>query len=144
MKQERIILSFIGVLIGLLFAGVAFYLYQSTKIVPATTQNQTASQNQISPTPAQGSTFLDLDQPSDETVLTSSKVVTVSGKTTSNAVVLVLTSGGQQVLQPTSMGTFSTTVIINSGENVLQVIAIAPNGESKTIQRTVSFTDQSF
>lgn len=145
MKQERIILSFIGVLIGLLFAGIAFYLYQGTKIIPKNSQAQTtAITNNASPTPSQSSVFLNLDQPTDESILTSSKVVNVSGKTTADAIVLVLTQGGQQILQPTSMGDFSTTITIASGENVLQIIAIGPNGDSKTIQRTVSYTDQSF
>jgi hypothetical protein len=145
MKQERIILSFIGVLIGLLFAGIAFYLYQGTKVVPSSSQNQTGSNAvNVSPTPAPNGVFLSLDAPSDEQVVTTSKIVNISGKTTSDAVVLVLTKSDQQVLQPTSMGVFSTTVTIDNGENVLQVIAIGPNGSTKSIQRTVSFTSESF
>jgi hypothetical protein len=145
MKQERIILSFIGVLIGLLFAGIAFYLYQGTKVIPSNLQNQaTGNAVNTSPTPAPNGVFLNLDTPSDEQVVTTSKVVNISGKTTADAVVLVLTKSGQQVLKPTSMGVFTTTITIDSGENVLQVVAIGPNGSTKSIQRTVSFTSESF
>ncbi len=141
MKQERIILSFVGILIGLVFAGIGFFLYQSTKVIPQGTKD-TITKQQVTPTPApQG--FLTLSQPTDES-LASSRTVTVSGKTDPAATVVVLTGSDQQVVNPSSQGDFSTTVTISSGENILDVIAISPTGQTQRIERTVSYTTADF
>lgn len=141
MKQERIILSFVGILIGLVFAGIGFFLYQSTKVIPQGTKD-TITKQQVTPTPApQG--FLTLSQPADES-LASSRTITVSGKTDPAATVVVLTGSDQQVVNPSSQGDFSTTVTISSGENILDVIAISPTGQTQRIERTVSYTTADF
>ena len=76
MKQERVVLSFIMVLIGLLVAGVAFYFYQTTKVIP----DKSNTSNVISPTPTLKPTiFLSLSQPGNESVV-ASKTLKISGK----------------------------------------------------------------
>ena len=141
MKQERVILSFIMVLIGLLVAGAAFYFYQSTKVIPNTKTRLT-----ISPTPTptpKSNIFLILNDPTDESVV-GSKTLLISGKTTSDAAVMVITDADQQIIQPSSEGNFSTTITLESGENVIQVQAIAPDGGTKFLQRTVTYSTEDF
>ena len=141
MKTEKLILSFIATAFGLLVAGIAFYLFQATKTV--TPQNtKTISFSSPSPTPIP-SVFLTLDRPKDEAVV-NSKVLVISGKSTSNAVVVIMTDAFEDVITPSSAGDFSTTINLDEGQNVLEVISIAPNGESVAIKKTVTYSQEEF
>lgn len=141
MKKEKLILSFIATLLGLLAAGVAFYLFQAAKTVPSTTIKTTSF---ASPTPTPPpSISLTLDRPKDEEVV-SSKVLVVSGKTASNAVVIVVTDSLDDVITPSSSGNFSTTINLDEGQNILDVISIAPNGESVRSTKTITYSQEEF
>jgi len=140
MKKEKLILSFIATLFGLLVAGIAFYLFQSTKTIPVTT---TKTISFASPTPASPSISLTLDRPKDEDVV-GSRVLIVSGRTTSSAVVIVITDSSEDVITPSANGSFSTTVNLDEGQNILEVISIAPNGESVTSKKTVTYSLEEF
>lgn len=141
MKKEKLILSFVATLFGLLAAGIAFYIFQSTKIVPNST-TKTISFASPSPTTSSSITLV-LDRPKDEDVV-NSKVLVVSGKTASNAVVVVITDSSEDVITPSANGNFSTTVNLDDGQNILEVIAIAPNGESVTVKKTVTYSLEEF
>lgn len=141
MKQERVILSFIMVLIGLLVAGAAFYFYQSTKVVSPSKTTLTISP---SPTPAPKSNiFVTLSAPSDESVV-ASKTLQITGKTTIGATILVITDSDQQIVQPSTQGDFSTTIALEDGENIIQIEAIASDGGETFVQRTVTYSTQDF
>jgi hypothetical protein len=141
MKQERVILSFIMVLIGLLVAGAAFYFYQSTKVVPASKTTLTVSPT---PTPASKSNiFITISEPTDETVV-GNKTLQISGKTTADATVVVITDSDQQIVQPSTLGNFSTTIILGNGENIIQIEAISPDGGAAFAQRTITYSTQDF
>ena len=141
MKTEKLILSFIATLFGLLVAGVAFYLFQATKtITPSDTKTISIASPTVTPVP---SISLTIDRPKDEEV-TNNKVEIVSGKTAVNAVVIVITDSSQDVITPTPNGDFSTSVNIGNGQNVIEVIAIAPNGESVTVKKTVTYSQEEF
>jgi len=141
MKQERVILSFVAVLIGLLAAGLAFYFYQSTKTVSSSNQ---VTVNAPTPTPTPMPTvYISLSSPNDESVVTS-KTLTVSGKTNPNATIIIYTDNGQQVVQPSSQGDFSTTLTLDDGENLLKLMSVLPGGETTTLQRTVTYSTEDF
>jgi hypothetical protein len=141
MKTEKIVLSLIAVLFGLLVAGALFYLFQASKTVSNTT---TKAISFASPTPSPfPSIFLTLDRPKDEEVV-SKKILIVSGKTSSNAIVTVITDSSQDVITPSTNGDFSTTVSLDEGQNVLSVISIAPNGESVAAKKTVTYSQEEF
>lgn len=141
MKTEKLILSFIATLFGLLVAGVAFYLFQATKtVVP--TNTKTVSFTSPTPTPIP-SVFLTLDRPKDEEVV-SSKVLVISGKTSSNGVVTVVTDSSEDVITPSASGDFSTTITLNERQNILEVISIVPNGESAAVKKTVTYSQEEF
>lgn len=141
MKTEKLILFFIATLLGLLVAGIVFYLFQATKTVMPT-NTKTVSFASPSPIPLP-SIFLTLDRPKDEEVV-NSKVLVISGKTSSNGVVIVVTDSSEDVITPSVAGDFSTTISIDDGQNILEVIAIAPNGESIAIKRTVTYSQEEF
>jgi len=141
MKQERVILSFIMVLIGLLVAGALFYFYQSTKTVSPSTTGITRL---ISPTPTpKPKIYLSLSQPSDEEVL-NNKTLSIGGKTNPEATVIIITASDQEVMQPSSQGNFLTTVTLGDGQNLIQIRSILPNGETISLQRTVTYSTDSF
>lgn len=140
MKQEKVILSFVAILIGLAVAGAAFFLYQSSKNI--TTKN-TISQN-ITPTPTQESSlFLILDEPKDE-FLSNKRAIKIAGKTMPTAIVLIITFSGQEVIRPSSIGDFSTTIQLTEGLNYLRVQAIDENGETQTVERAIGFSTEDF
>ena len=141
MKKEKLILSFVAVIFGLLVAGIAFYFFQTTKTVPNT---NTKTISFVSPSPASSpSVSLTLDQPKDEEVV-DSKVLVVSGRTQSNAVVVVITDFSEDVVVPSASGAFSTTINLDDGQNILEIISIAPNGESVMIKKTVTYSQEEF
>ncbi len=141
MKKEKLILSFIATVLGLLVAGAVFYAFQATK---STTTDNTKTISFVSPTPTPiPSVFLTVDKPKDEEVV-NSKILVVSGKTTTNAVVIVITDSLDDVIDPSLTGDFSTTVNLDEGQNALEIISIAPNGESVRIKKTVTYSQEEF
>jgi hypothetical protein len=141
MKQERVILSFIMVLIGLLVAGIAFYFYQSTKVV-SDKSSINSTNTVITPTP-KPTIFLVLNEPSNEIVV-SSKTLSVSGKTNPEATVIIITDSDQLVLKPSSQGDFSTTITLSNGQNLIRVRAVTPNAETAVTERIVTYSTEDF
>jgi len=144
MKSERIILSFIAVLIGLVVAGVAFYLYQMTKTVEEPSKKQSSDTSIGNPTPTPDkSLFLTVNSPTEEEVVTK-KTISISGNTTPDAIIIVRTETSDDVVSPSKTGTFSVTQTLTDGTNLIQITAIFPNGEEKKIERTVTYTAEEF
>lgn len=141
MKKERILLSFIAAIIGLAVAGVAFYIYQTTKIIPPS-KTKTALVKTPTPTPT-ASLYLVVDSPKDEQVF-DKKTITVSGKTINNAIIVVSTNTNDEVIAPSKTGNFTTTMTIADGQNQVEVTAISPSGEETKVLRTVTFSTEVF
>ena len=141
MKTERVLLSLLAVVIGLLVAGIAFFLYENTRNTP---DSRTKTVSAPTPTPTlKPSVFLVLDQPKDEEVV-AKKIISISGKTATDATVVVLTNNDEQVLTPTNSGDFSTTTTLEDGQNLIEATALTPNGESASILRVVTFSTEEF
>ena len=141
MKQERVILAFIAVLIGLLVAGLAFYFYQSTKTISSSNQ---IILNAPSPTPTpKPIVYISLNTPDDEIVV-DNKTLTIIGKTNPNATIIIYTSSDQEAIQPSAQGDFSTTLTLDDWENLIKLMSILPTGETTTMQRTVTYSTEDF
>ncbi|MBI2026046.1 MAG: hypothetical protein HYT06_01550 [Candidatus Levybacteria bacterium] len=140
MKQERVVLSFIMVFIGLVVAAGAFFFYQAN-----TKENKDqVAQINVSPTPLiESGFFLNVESPKDES-LADRKTIKVSGKTTPDATVVILTTSLHEVVKPSMQGDFSTNITIDDGLNYIKIQAIAPNGEIETVERVVSYTTEDF
>lgn len=141
MKQERVILSFIMVIIGLLVAGVAFYIYQGTKTIKA--PGTTVLTATPTPTPVTNSTYLNITSPTDES-LTDKKTITVSGKTTPNATIVITTNSDQEIVEPSGQGDFSTTMTLASGANLIRITVFGSDGQTTFAQRTVTYSTEDF
>lgn len=141
MSKEKIILSFVAVLIGLLVASAAFYFYQQTKVISP--QNQKTISVIASPTPTP-SVLLVVDEPADEKVYFDTRTIRISGKTDPSAIIIILMENSEQVFSPTKTGDFSTTVTLDNGANLVQITALLKNGDTTTIERTVSYSPENF
>jgi len=144
MKTEKIVISFIAVTIGILVAAGAFYFYQTTKIVSTSDTKSVSLSASITPTQfPKPAVVLSIDAPKDEDVI-DTKTVTITGKTNPDVVIVVTTSTNDQVVTPAANGNFSTTAILGSGENAIEIRAIAQNGEETNVTRTVTVSTESF
>lgn len=141
MKAERLILSLVAIVIGLLVAGGAFYLYQMTKTLPPQ-ETKAITISHPTPTPDTGN-FLVLDSPKDQEVVTK-KTISLSGKTLPDATIIISSESDDQVIKPARSGSFTATHTIGDDSNLLTVIAVFPNGEEQTIMRTVNFSTEEF
>ena len=86
---------------------------------------------------------LAIEVPDDEKVV-NTKTITLNGKTTPDAIIIVTTETNDQVFTPAANGNFSTTVTLISGANVIIVTAVAQNGEEKSITRTITYSTETF
>jgi len=144
MKAERVILSFVAVIIGLIAAGVAFYFYQMTKVVPSDQAKPLSATSKLTPSPTPDTAnLLTVDSPKDEEVF-DKKVISITGKTRSDATIIVTSEDGDQVVKPASNGSFSVTQSILNGTTILYITAVFPNGEEATVTRTVTFSTENF
>ncbi|MDE2025308.1 MAG: hypothetical protein KGJ07_02340 [Patescibacteria group bacterium] len=141
MKTERVVLSFIAVVIGLVVAGAAFFIYQSTKVIPPY-KVPTITLQKNTPTPLPG-VQLTIDQPADESVV-STRTITISGKTIPQATIVVNTDTDDEVVTPTQDGSYSLTLTIENGENAISVTAIDPTGNETTKIVTVTESSEDF
>ncbi len=143
MKTEKIVISFIAVVIGILFAGSIFYLYQSTKVVP-TTQEKTITLSPTSnPSKNKSNIFLTIETPRDEEVV-GIKTITITGKTLPDAVIVISTQSNDYVITPAITGSFSTTAVLEDGANNIEITAISKAGEEITVVRTITVSTETF
>lgn len=143
MKAEKVILSFVAVFVGLIAAGVAFYLYQTTKVIPDQSKpSATKVAVQTTPTPSTSDTFT-IDSPQDEQVF-DKKLITVKGTAVKGAIITVSTDDMDQVVQPADNGSFTLTQTIPDGTSIIAISAIFPDGTQKSVDKTVTFSTANF
>jgi hypothetical protein len=147
MKAEKIILSFLAVFVGLLAAGVSFYIYQSTKTIPPEESLPVAIKDDTETPPAlptqSDANLLSIESPRDEEVF-DKKVISIKGKTVKDATVTISTQESDQVVKPAENGEFTLTQDIPDGTSVLQISAIFPDGQEKKITKTVTYSTETF
>ena len=144
MKTEKVVLSFIAVLVGLIVAGIAFFIYQSTKTIPPSKLPKITI-NSPSPTIMYKPNIdFVIDQPADESVV-DKRSITIHGKINpADATIIVTTATDDQVVSPASTGVFSITVPIDEGENEIVLTAINAAGEEVTKKLTITYSTEEF
>ena len=143
MKAERIILSFVAVLIGLGVAGGAYYIYQHyIKTQPQKVQTVTVN-TPPSPTPGNSGDYITVDQPGDESVQ-SSRAIVVSGKATKNSTIILSTPSTDQSGIASADGSYSLSTTLDDDTNLIYVTAIFPDGTEQRVAKTVTYSTESF
>jgi len=144
--KERIIIVFVAVIIGLVLTTVGYLIYQSfqTPSTPSTDTTTTKSeqQTQLSPTPDK-SFFITITEPQPESI-TDKRTVTISGTTNPGNTVIISSNQDDVVAEPKADGTFSTSITINAGPNVIVARAMNDKGESVEETRVVTFVSEDF
>lgn len=141
MRKEKIILSIIAGVVGILVALGALFFYQSTKTL-RDSQIKKIIIDSPTPNPEKG-LFIDVFSPKDEEVV-STRVIKISGKTISNAKIVIISNNSEVGAVADKEGNFSTSVTLSENENILQIIAISPIGENIKAERVVTYTTESF
>ncbi len=142
MKAEKIVLSFVAVLVGLIAAGGAFYLYQATKIVSGENNDPLEA---INPSPAENNNdyLFIIDSPKDEEVF-DKRSINIKGKTLPGTTIIASSDDIDEIVTPAENGNFTLTMSIPEGTSVLNFAAIFPDGNEKIIKKTVTFTTEDF
>lgn len=140
--KEKIVLSIIAVFLGLIVTGGAFYIYQMTKTIAEPTTDTPVVTKAPTPTP-QNATYLIIENPADEAV-SDKKIITISGKVSPGATVIVSSENADQVVTPTEKGTFTLSHTIADGVNLLHITAIFKDGSEQTVTRTITFSTEEF
>jgi hypothetical protein len=144
MKVEKLILSLVAIIVGLIAAGIAFYLYQMTKTLPPSKdQNITIKPKTTRAPSPNNENFLTIENPKNEEVF-DKKTITISGKTTPKSNIIVSTENNDQVVVPSETGEFTLTQSIDDGTNIIQITAVFPNGEEKKVTRTITYSTENF
>ena len=84
---------------------------------------------------------LDLNQPDDESLTFNSSTI-VSGTTTPKKEVLIFTDSKDLVIKSKDDGSFSTALDLNEGINRITVAVFDKNGDSKSIERTIYYSEE--
>jgi hypothetical protein len=143
MKAEKVILSFVALLIGLAVAGGAFFFYEQTKSFKQQEGKTKSVQITIpSPTPPSVA-LLEVSHPKDGEVV-SKNTVTINGHTQPNTIVAVRSETDEQVGISAANGSFTFTLSLEKGANPMQIIAFLPDGSEKSEIRTITFTTEDF
>lgn len=144
MSKEKIVLSIIGIILGLSVAGGAFYIYQMTRTVdePVVTPKLNPALQKPSPAPEKNN-FLIINEPKDEQVF-NKRIINIFGKTLPESTVIISTQSVDQVINPSPKGDFSLTATLEDGINIIKITAIFPNGEEVSETRTVTSTTNDF
>lgn len=139
MRAEKVLLSIAGIFIGVVVAGVGFYIWQTTKsISPSSIKTIT-----ISKTPTVSPVMLVVDSPIDEDVI-SSRVLQISGKADPKSTIVITTDGSDLVVYPTATGAFSASLTLDSGENRIFITAVMPDGKENQKVFMVNSTTEKF
>ncbi len=144
MKKEVFLAIAIGFALGLVITFGIWTANKSLKNLPSTKPTPTPETVSVTPTPAsttqatQTST-LTLASPVDEALVTTAKV-TVSGKTSPQAAVVILSEDNQQIVSADAKGEFTTSVNLVPGYNFLRVQAYDPDGNMTEASAVVTYT----
>lgn len=121
MKLEKDVL--IAIIVGLVVGGVvAFLFFFLPKIFPKTSRQPPVTQEeQLSP-PTATSAFLTLENPTDGAIFTEGETL-ISGKTQAGALVAIVSSVDEAVVETDSEGHFEAEIALEEGANEIIITA---------------------
>jgi hypothetical protein len=94
-------------------------------------------------TPAPSKHSLTIDQPDDNSVVSSSELM-ISGKTTPQSTIAVVSEKNEYFVQADEAGLFSQKIELITGINEIKIASLALNEEQTEITLTVVYTTAEF
>jgi hypothetical protein len=130
MKKEIIVAIIIGLSVGLI---IAFGLWTANKsLKQVSPKNETSSLQIGQPTPTPLIQNLIIDNPTEDFISNQEKI-TVSGKTISEATVVITYEEGEKILTADSQGLFNTEITLLGGANEIKISAFEPDGNESSV-----------
>ncbi|MBI2309436.1 hypothetical protein HYU89_00885 [Candidatus Collierbacteria bacterium] len=152
MRKEFVVAIFLGLIVGLLIvvgiviARQALEKHQAGSegtangSSPISTSLSTASPT-ATPTPPKHS--VTIDQPEDNSVVSSSELM-ISGKTTPESTLAIVSEKNEYFASSDEAGLFSQKIELVTGVNEIKIASLAPNEEQAEITLTVVYTTAEF
>lgn len=144
MKKEVLLAISIGFILGLV---ITFGIWTANKSLvglkkntPAPTPTVIATDTTPLPTtPPTTSSTLTITSPDDE-AFSSKNTITISGKTTAGATVVIIYEGNDDVVLADANGNFSDDIDLITGFNTINVSAFDNTGNKATANLTVTYS----
>ena len=138
--KETILVGIAGFALGLVAAWAVWTLPQ---IVSKKGSSVIMKQPVASSLPST-SFFMQVDKPANDSI-SSTNQLTVSGKTSTGATIVVSSINDDQVIEASGDGQFSLPVNLEEGSNEIVITAYSPSGnEEKNDTRIVNYTAEEF
>jgi len=135
MKKEVLLAIIIGFGLGLV---ITFGVWKANKALKEVAQKQELPPSQVqeeekitSPTPFPTQLSLVITSPEDNSIINKEKI-NISGKTSSEATVVITYEEGEKVIQTDENGNFSTEITLVGGANEITVSAYDEDGNEVT------------
>lgn len=140
MKKEILLSILIGFVIGII---ITFGIYSSKKAIEKSNQiiSPQAEKllNEPVATPSTSFQSLSLVSPIDESIINEGKTL-VSGSTSPDSWIILLTEKGEKVIRADKKGSFETEILLISGENEIEIQSISETGEKANKVVTVVYS----
>jgi hypothetical protein len=153
MRKEFIVAVFVGLIVGLLIvvgmliARQAFEKHQSKPDTAGSgsplISTSVTSTIPTSPTPTPSKHLIVIDQPEDNSVVSSNELI-ISGKTTSKSTVAIVSEKNEYFTEADEAGLFSQKIELITGVNEIKIASLAPNEEQAEIILTIVYTTAEF
>lgn len=138
MKKEVVLAISIGFALGLIITFGIWTANQSLKNLP-----QPSPKASVSPSPSPSNQVtnnqLTINTPDDE-ALVSTDTTTLSGTTTANATLLIISESGEQTAVADASGNFSVDVDLITGFNVITVYSYSADGQEFSKSLTITYS----
>jgi len=139
MKKEVLIAIIIGFGLGLV---ITFGVWRANKVLKEVAPKQQSPPSQVqeeektpSPTPPSSQLSLVITSPEDNSIINKEKIV-VSGKTSSEATVVITYEEGEKIIQTDENGNFSSEITLVGGAN--EIIVSAYDEEGNEVTKTLN------
>lgn len=135
LSTKTFVLSHLTLLIIALvfFAGLYYILYPE-KFKAAVPQYNPVTKEPVS-------LFLELTSPEDD-ILSNDASVVISGRTSPNATVIISSNDNDSGLESGNDGQFSKVFPLSDGPNIIEITAIDSEGNSKSVTKSIFFTEE--
>ena len=139
MRKEVIIAIIIGSLLGLLITAGVWWTMRSPQVVSERQENLSPSPSPKISSAPQDSLFLEISQPEEGDIFDHEEIK-VNGKTLPEAVVVLIYSEGESIVNAGKEGDFEATVSLNGGANQIKITVYDQLGNQKTKSLTVVYS----
>lgn len=135
LSTKTFIISHIAILLSaLFFFAVLYYILYQDKFQPSFLQYYPVTREPVS-------LFLEIANPEDEILVYEDNLL-VSGKTGPDATVIISTNESDSGLLSGKDGQFSKVLSLSRGANTIEITAYDSEGNSKTVTKSVYYSEE--